>query len=481
MISRLSKAYARLSALRRPWTCIATNVLVFGGAALLSAVRMRTSLWLDETISYWTVKDLGLFGAIQKTVDNPPQSPLYAPIVWAAVAIGGASETVLRLPSFAATAVAVYVIYRLGGRFVDRETGLMAALIFAYWYAPALAGNARQYGIAMLSVVASTLFFVRWLEQRRLQDAAAYVVCASAFLYFQVLYAPLLVIHLLLAWERGRWETRRLAVLIGAIGVLCVPLLWHFSSLRTRAVLLTFSSVLSWSDAAPFLVACGLLAGALLAVRRRLPSTNPTITLAAWTIVPFAALVALGQVTGLGIAIWRYAAYMAPGVVLALAATLRGLSPFKRYSLLGSILVVATMSANTQSIENWREGAARVRSLGLSDDTPVLVRTGIPEAREWYRIPERSAYLLTPMAFYAVPGRLIPLPYKLDAPAIAYLESDVVPKLRNSKRVVVFAHDYEFSERVRLPFQAWFDRQLPEFVSRQIWRDRDLMLLVYER
>jgi len=168
-------------------------------------------------------------------------------------------------------------------------------------------------------------------------------------------------------------------------------------------------------------------------------------------------------------------------VALTVAAILRALGPFKRFSLVACLALVAALSFNTGSFENWREGAARVRSLDLSPDTPVLVRTGIPEGREWYQQPERLPYLLTPMSFYTGPGTLIPLPYKLDAAAVNYLEHEVVPSLRAALRVVIFAHDYEFSESVRLPFQAWFDAQLPGFVSRQIWRENNLVVFVYDR
>ena len=196
---------------------------------------------------------------------------------------------------------------------------------------------------------------------------------------------------------------------------------------------------------------------------------------------PLPLLVGLGQATGFGMVVWRYFAYVTPGVALTVAAILRGLGPFKRFSLMACFALVAVLSFDAASVENWREGAVRVRSLDLSPDTPVLVRTGIPEGREWYRAPERFPYLLTPMSFYTVPGELIPLPYKLDAAAVDYLEHEVIPSLRAARRVVIFAHDYEYSEGMRLHFQAWFDSRLSNFVSRQIWRENNLVVLVYDR
>ena len=81
-------------------------VALAAGAAVPAVLRMRTSLWLDETITYWAVADGGFLDAIEKTLRNPPQSVLYTPFVWAAVQLGGPSEAVLRIPSFIATALA---------------------------------------------------------------------------------------------------------------------------------------------------------------------------------------------------------------------------------------------------------------------------------------------------------------------------------------------------------------------------------------
>src|SRR5438034_10877381 len=174
------------------------KLVLFLGALALSLARLRTSLWLDETVTYWVVKDGDLLEAMRKTVDFPPQSLAYTPIAWVAVKVGGASEIALRLPSLAAVAFATYLLYRLAVRLLHREAGFIAALLFAYAFGPGNATNARQYGLAMLAVVASTLLFVRWIELGGLSHATAYVLVAAGFLYLQPLYAPMLLMHLLL-------------------------------------------------------------------------------------------------------------------------------------------------------------------------------------------------------------------------------------------------------------------------------------------
>src|SRR5216117_2862715 len=63
----------------------AAKVMLFLGALVLCVVKLRASFWLDETVTYWVVKDGGLVDAMRRTLDFPPQSLGYTPIAWAAV------------------------------------------------------------------------------------------------------------------------------------------------------------------------------------------------------------------------------------------------------------------------------------------------------------------------------------------------------------------------------------------------------------
>src|SRR5579863_85638 len=78
----------------------------------------RSSLWLDETMTYWVVsKDLG--EAVSRALFWSGESPFYYLIAWAAKTIGHSSSFVLRMPSMAAMGCAVYLVYRIGARLLD--------------------------------------------------------------------------------------------------------------------------------------------------------------------------------------------------------------------------------------------------------------------------------------------------------------------------------------------------------------------------
>jgi hypothetical protein len=207
---------------------------VLGGLALAALVRLwivplRSSLSLDEFGTWWA-SDGGL-GEILTRARLFPQSVPYVAIVWLERALGGSGEISLRLPSLLAAGLAAYFVYQLGAELVDRETGLLAAGIFAGFRPIAFAaGDARPYAFALLAATGAFWMLVRWLEHGRAADAVAYALLATAAVYFQYLFATMFLVHAAYAVRRGRRRRPGRAVSAGsiacvaaAIAVLSVP------------------------------------------------------------------------------------------------------------------------------------------------------------------------------------------------------------------------------------------------------------------
>src|ERR1039458_2325802 len=72
---------------------------------------IRSSFWLDETATFWVIKD-GLANLLQRSMDWAGQSPLYYLTAWLALAAGGRHEWVLRLPSLIALTIAAWLLVR---------------------------------------------------------------------------------------------------------------------------------------------------------------------------------------------------------------------------------------------------------------------------------------------------------------------------------------------------------------------------------
>src|SRR5262252_6737900 len=68
----------------RPWSA----VLLAAAALVLWALPATSSFWLDETATYWVVKD-GIGGVLTRPMYWSGQSPLYYVTAWAAFLAGG--------------------------------------------------------------------------------------------------------------------------------------------------------------------------------------------------------------------------------------------------------------------------------------------------------------------------------------------------------------------------------------------------------
>ncbi len=136
----------------------------------------RTSLWLDEAVS-WQQASKPFLEMIAATArDNYP--PLHNIILHVTIALFGDGETALRAPSALLGVANVYVLYLLGSALWDRTTGLIAALLltvsgFHVWYST----EARMY--ALLAFTA-TLFVLTVVYATRRPNWLTLTGCAAA-------------------------------------------------------------------------------------------------------------------------------------------------------------------------------------------------------------------------------------------------------------------------------------------------------------
>ena len=160
---------------------------------------MNRSLWLDETITYWVVKD-GFWDLIYRAIHFQGQSPFYYFIVWCFIQIFGHTEWILRLPSLLSLIISCIILYKLGLHFFNREGGLIATLSFINIWAVIIkfiggTCSARPYELAVMFSVLSILCFVWWIKTDRVIYQIAYIMASVATCYAHILFAPVLFIH----------------------------------------------------------------------------------------------------------------------------------------------------------------------------------------------------------------------------------------------------------------------------------------------
>jgi hypothetical protein len=467
---------------------------------VLWILPLWSSLWLDETITYWVVKD-GLPALFRRSLHFNAQSPAYFVVAWAAVAAGGATEWMLRIPSILAAAASTALVYRLGLRFVDREMGALAAVCFAsYWLVADAAITARGYAIGLLVLIAAVVALDRWLGRRHPVDWAAYVMLSVLTVYIQPLFAVMFVVHVVHAVDRARRGTAPIGwssavVAAGAIGLLLVPLAVALPPVWQRRMWMSAVSgapFRGWGDIRFAVAPLAIVAGSAL-LERRLPAhylrvPAPLVLLSCWAAMPVIMVVAAARWMSPTVLVSRYFLCAAPAIALIMAWTIRGVRSSRIRLVLVTIvagLSVLGMGVGVERMEDWRMALHAAADATNGRPVPVLVgATFIESARlRWPLDPEEAGYLVAPVAFYRVPGPAIPLPYDLGDEGTGYLRqvSMMLARERGSFVLVVNTHDFFHGRSV--PFRELLEHTLGPmgFSSRPIGRFGTVSVVIFER
>ena len=435
------------------------NLQIYAALAGAAVVRlwimpMTASLWLDETITYWTACK-GMSAAISRSQFWPGQNVLYSLIAALALRLGGNSEVVLRLPSLLAALATIWLLFRLGTRLLDRETGLLAVVVFVSLQEMSeTAANARPYAIGLLLVVGSMLQLARWLDTGRARNLLGYVILTAAIPYFHYLFATVFLVHAAYALYRSRGEGRvRPAGLLGAaalVGILLSPAIWnaihanHISAASSISSTPDFEKLVS--ALMPVVLGAGILVGLLLgyvwfrqvsAGERLEVSPDTALLLICWLVIPIVACFAVSRLTGFKIFVSRYYLPAFPALALLVAWGIRSLVSEKiRVCVAGGIVAAALLSFGTHHLwvnphlEDWRTAAQTIRAASVDGNTPVLVRTGLVETEKpsWGLDIDRDSPLLAPLSRYPIPGRIILVPARFNDDSVRYM-NDVASKI----------------------------------------------------
>lgn len=410
---------------------------------------MAASFWLDETITYWSVCK-GIVSAVSRSQFWPGQNLPYTLLAAIVFRVAGPSEIALRLPSLLAALLTAWLLFRLAVHWCDRETGLITLVVFVSLQEISMsAANARQYSIGLLMVVASMLQLMRWMGSGRKRDGAGFVVFAAAIPYFHYFFASVYLVHAVYVFRRKRVRApvRWLEIYASAAGVLILtaPLLWNAVLVKhSAAESLSFLYTPHFEDLVvsflPPVLGAGIFVGLLLglaikrdgrAVEGPNLSRETVVLVLSWFIVPIASLFIISRLTPYKVFLGRYYLPAFPAIALLLAFGIRRLAPPGiRIWVSGCVVVAAIASFGGRHLltvnphaEDWRAAAVAIRAAGISENTPVLFRTGLAETKVGSNpeVDPDSPYL-APLSKYPIPGRIILAPYRADNGTIPYLD-----------------------------------------------------------
>jgi len=142
------------------------------------------SLWLDEFYSV-NIAKLGLTDMLRELrFENESNPPLHFILLHYFIALFGDSEFAVRLPSALFGTFSILMIYMIGKRLFNRETGLIAALILAVSvFQVNFSQEARGYNLMMFLGLFSLYSFLRIIDSRHRGYSITYILSSALLMY----------------------------------------------------------------------------------------------------------------------------------------------------------------------------------------------------------------------------------------------------------------------------------------------------------
>ncbi|MBZ5608155.1 MAG: glycosyltransferase family 39 protein [Acidobacteriia bacterium] len=420
---------------------------------------LGNSFWLDETTIAWIVKN-----GFTNIVANTPVSVASIAFCWVEWCFGrvfGLNEVALRLPSVLAGIASLYVLYRLGAEFIDRETGFI--FIGFYLSLPHVAfetPDARPYSLGIWAATVAVLWLLRWLRSASIKAGLLWVVCSVIACYMHDLFVmPLAIEGAFVVWIALRRTSIPVRQVFGVelLGVvMLLPALPRALALAQQAGQLGFLEVPKLADLLPLILPVYMLAPAvlialLMAIEGQVlhwtgvkPNAKAAILGALILFIPAFGLFAISRLTSIRLFADRYLTPAVPGFVLLWGLLLRAIEPrsFRRLSvasgLIVSVILIGGFSAVPKyRIEDWRSA---VRS--IPDAGAALVYSGYVETRrlDWLQQREWWFRLMAPILTYRssmTPENAFLMPFEFGSTEQAYVRRLMEGPLRDRDTVTV--------------------------------------------
>jgi hypothetical protein len=436
-------------------------VLVVAAASVvrLWIMPLANSFWLDETLIVWTIRD-----GLRQIVPNASislQSISFCWLEWLISRVLHPSEISLRLLSVAAAISSLYIYYRIGAEFIDRESGLIFSALYILLPQVAFeAPDARPYSLALLGHAAALLWLLRWTRSGRVGQGLLWILCAVVACYLQQLFVFGLAIEG--AFVLGRMHSTpairpRQVWICGATAILLLlPWVPQALVMSRQAQLLSFAeaptfTALLFAIAPVYLLAAAALI-ALLARVDRQPwrwagiqwGSGVTVLGMLLLFVPVLGLFLISRLTGVRLFDARYLLPAVPGLVFLWGPLLRAVEPafFRRLTLIAGLIACTLAVGRFSAVPHYRSEDWRAAVKSLPSSGAVLVYSGLVESRrlDWLREQDHWGYLFAPILAYRASvkqedGFLIP--FEFATQERAYLDQLADSQLRNRETVTI--------------------------------------------
>jgi len=418
--------------------------ITFVSGAVLWLRPIASSFWEDELVTWWVI-DGSFREMLHRSYALQGQSALYYPLAWLVRHVGD-KEWVLRLPSVVAMVVAVYLLFRLATRLLDRELGRVAVLAFVLWPGIAFeASNARPYAIAVLVTVASVFALVTWLDRGSRGSMVVWIVLTALLAYAHIVFVLAIPAQILYAFARRgdgstRVSARTIITGLAIVAVLDLGLIPQLIGIFDRRGSLILPTVLSFDWFGNMLVPAvfvgALIVGGTIAWATSSLTLEPlriersaAVLVLSWLLIPLIVVGVLALTTSVRLLEWRYTLMVAPAGALLVGALLRAIHPPPARRIIAAILAVFTVWGTAGVLkagEDWRWVASTAQAASGAHSV-TLLHPGLVESGQldWFSDPEERSYLMNPTAYYSFPGPIVPVPYEATTEGEAFLSREL--------------------------------------------------------
>jgi hypothetical protein len=431
------------------------SLVAFAAAlAFLVQAPIGQSFSLDETITMW-VTDGSLESAIERAWKYQGQSPLYFILMWILRQMIGSTETALRASSLVImTLVAIPLIdcartlkLRHAWTFVPLVL-LSDPLILRYSI------MIRPYALALLCAACACAMLLRWMRSGERRYLVAYSISFSLTLYFQYLFGPLAIIHLLtyvlLRKDLGKGRFLHLMTAWAASSLLLLPGVLHILYWLPKRSMLsawsnpTFKQLIKNIIPLEILAFAGLgLVFGLLYVPVKLVKGDKRLLVlfVVAALFPTISLFILSQLGEGTYFVDRYYLWRTLGLALLVTFVFNhfeGQQLQKLSVMIWGLFLITLNCLRVFHLDDWK--GMQTELSRRSELLPVLFHSGLIELNSppYPDDPLAQQYLRTPLRVYPLkqPSILIPAHFETESRNLL-LTQQVLPKLEEHNSFVV--------------------------------------------
>jgi hypothetical protein len=455
-------------------------------------MQLPSSFWVDEMATIFVVEH-GAGDPSLKVAPQVPQSIYYSVI---GAVVRGRSEIAYRLPSIVFMGLALMFVALLAARLIHPDAWWFA--IFACFALRGInyeAANARPYAMGMCVAAAGLYFLVRWLDTRKMWDAALFLALTALLWRVHLIFWPFYIVFVLYMLLRIRdvpwWQS---GTVFGLLGVLLIPVAIRAVKLNAEAQQHVVIEQPAWMNLAhsfhlPLVAAAAL--GAWIWSRRRqtimIPASAITLILAWWLVQPLV-LFAFSRITGNSVFVPRYLALSLPGAAIAATLAAASFLPSRFWKPAALIMGTGALIASNDWTElwpshhnsDWRAAALAVNQLALPPSIPVICPSPFVEARPpaWTPDYEMPGFLYAHLLVYPVRGNVVLFPFVTSPEGEDYATALLKGAIPSADRFVIYGPNGGVHF-----WRDWFEKrpELAGWSHRSLGNFKDVDAVLFER